>query len=309
MDGRIAIIGVAVLSLGLAACGSGSSEKASPSTQSVAKQAGAAEADAGTPGAGKWEQTWSDEFNEPAGTKPDPAKWGYKLGGDGSGNGERQLYTDVPGNASTDGDGNLAITAIKETPSGSSCWYGACQYTSARIRTANKFSQAYGRFEARVKVPSGRGLWPAFWTIGDDPNDVGWPQRGEIDVMEILGQAPGTVHGSLHGPGYSGGSAITKSYTLPPGGSFADGFHTFAIQWEPDVVRWYVDDQLYETRTPADLPSGTRWVYDHPFSIILNLAVGGNWPGDPDAKTTFPAQMKVDYVRVSKKADAAAPSG
>jgi beta-glucanase (GH16 family) len=308
MDGRIAI-GVAVLSLGLTACGSDSSEKASSPTKSVERQAGAAEGDAGTPPAGDWAQTWSDEFNEPAGTKPVPTKWGYKLGGDGFGNGERQLYTDSARNAATDGDGNLVITAIKETPPGSSCWYGACQYTSARLRNANLFSQQYGRFEARIKIPAGKGIWPAFWMIGDDPKDVGWPERGEIDVMEIVGHEPGRVHGSLHGPGYSGASPVTKSYALPSGQSFADGYHTFAVEWEPDVVRFYADDQNYETRTPADLPPGTRWVYDHPFSIIMNLAVGGQWPGDPDASTTFPAQMKIDRVRVFQKADAPAPSG
>jgi beta-glucanase (GH16 family) len=253
------------------------------------------------PGGGDWQLTWSDEFDGPAGTRPDPARWRYRLGSSAD-NLELQLYTDSAQNASMDGAGNLVITARQETPPGSSCWYGTCQYTSARIRTDGIFSQAYGRFEARIQVPAGRGLWPAFWMIGDDPDDVGWPNRGEIDVMEILGQDPALVYGSLHGPGYSGGSAINKTYTLPPGQSFADGFHTFAVEWEPNVVRWYVDDQLYQTRTPADLPRGTRWVYDHPFSIILNLAVGGNFPGSPDPTTRFPAQMKIDYVRVYKRA-------
>jgi len=286
------------LLLGLAACGSGSSDEASRPTQSVEKRAGAEEV--------RWDLTWSDEFNEPAGTKPDPGKWGYKLGGNGFGNSELQLYTDSARNASTDGNGNLVITAIKETQPAASCWYAACEYTSARIRTANTFSQAYGRFEARIHIPSGKGIWPAFWILGDDPAEVGWPARGEIDVMEILGQEPSKLYGTLHGPGYSGGNSISKSYTLPVGQSFAGGFHTFAVEWEPDVVRWYADDQLYQTRTPADIPPGSRWVYDHPFSLILNLAVGGNWPGNPDSTTTFPSQMSVDYVRVLKRADATA---
>jgi beta-glucanase (GH16 family) len=292
-----ALVVAGVLLVGPSACGSGSS---SDSTV-VKKEAGAAET-------GDWQLTWSDEFNGPAGTKPDPAKWRYKTGGDGFGNGELQFYTDSAQNASTDGVGNLVIAALKETNSGLSCWNGPCKYTSARIRTDGKFSQAYGRFEARVQVPTGRGVWPAFWTIGDDPTDVGWPERGEIDIMEILGNDPSKLYGSLHGPGYSGGQAVNKTYTLPAGQSFADGFHTFAIEWEPNEVRWYVDDQLYETRTPADLPPGTKWVYDHPFSMILNLAVGGNFPGNPSAETKFPSQMKVDYVRVYKRPEGAVPA-
>jgi beta-glucanase (GH16 family) len=293
----VAVATAGALLVGLAACGSGSSSDSNGSSSTVAKKAGAADA--------AWDLTWSDEFNDAAGTKPDPAKWSYKLGGTGNGNSERQLYTDSAQNASTDGNGNLVITAIKETPPGSTCWYGPCQYTSARISTKNKFSQQYGRFEVRVQVPSGQGIWPAFWMLGDDPGNVGWPQQGEIDVMEIVGHAPSTVHGSLHGPGYSGGSPLTKSYTLPAGQSFADGFHTFAVEWEPGVVRFYADDQLYETRTPADVPAGSEWVYDHPFYLILNLAVGGNWPGDPNAATEFPSLMKVDYVRVFKRSEGA----
>jgi beta-glucanase (GH16 family) len=292
-----ALVVAGALLVGVSACGSGSS---SDSTV-IQKEAGA------VPGAGDWQLAWSDEFNGPAGAKPDPAKWSYKIGNKKN-NEELQYYTDSEQNASMDGAGNLVITARKETPPGSSCWYGTCKYSSARIETAGKFSQAYGRFEARIQVPSGRGIWPAFWTLGDDPKGVGWPTKGEIDVMEILGQAPSTVYGSLHGPGYSGGAAVNKAYTLPTGQSFADGFHTFAVEWEPNVVRWYVDDQLYETRTPADLPTGTKWVYDHPFSILLNLAVGGNFPGDPDSKTQFPAEMKIDNVRVYKRSEGAAPA-
>ena len=282
-----------LLLAGFAGCG-GSSE-ASKTTQSVQKNAGVGP---------EWQLTWSDEFNDPSGTKPDASKWSYKLGGTGNGNSELEYYTDSAQNASTDGNGNLVFTAIKETPSGSTCWYGTCQYTSARISTKNKFSQAYGRFEARVWVPAGKGIWPAFWTLGDDPNNVGWPEQGEIDIMEIIGSAPSTVHGSLHGPGYSGGSPLTKSYTLPAGQSFDQGFHTFAIEWAPNEVKFFADDVLYETRTPADVPAGKQWVYDHPFYVILNLAVGGNWPGSPNAETKFPSQMKVDYVRVYKKVSA-----
>ena len=289
-----ALVVAGALVIGPSACGSGSDT----SSTVVEREAGAV---------GDWQLTFSDEFNGPAGTKPDPAKWSYKIG-DGRDNQELQYYTDSAQNASMDGNGNLDITALKETPSGSSCWYGTCKYSSARIRTAGKFSQAYGRFEARIQVQSGKGIWPAFWTLGDDPQGVGWPERGEIDIMEILGNDPTKLYGSLHGPGYSGGSAVNKTYTLPAGQSFADGFHTFAVEWEPNVVRWYADDQLYETRTPADLPAGTRWVYDHPFSMILNLAVGGNFPGNPDSATKFPSQTKIDYVRVYKQPEGAAPA-
>ena len=172
------------------------------------------------------------------------------------------------------------------------------KFTSARIKSRELFAQAYGRFEARIKIPSGRGLWPAFWMLGDNIKLVGWPSCGEIDVMENIGKEPATVHGTLHGPGYSAAAGISSPYELHGGRNFAGDFHLFAVEWEPNVIRFYVDNDLYATRTPADLPNGARWVYDHPFFIILNLAVGGNWPGPPDAKTSFPVSMLVDYVRV-----------
>ncbi len=247
-----------------------------------------------------WSLSWSDEFNTAASARPDSSRWGYDLGGGGFGNAERQYYTDRPENVSTDGNGNLAITAKKETLVGSSCWYGTCQYTSGRILTKNKFTQRYGRFESRIKLPAGQGVWPAFWMQGDNSGSAGtaWPGRGELDIMENVGYEPSSVHGSLHGPGYSGGAAISKRYTLPGGAKFSDAFHTFSVEWAPNEVRWYVDDILYQTRTPADLPAGTPWVFDHPFYILMNFAVGGQWPGDPSANTAFPQSMLVDYVRV-----------
>ncbi|MCX6526184.1 MAG: carbohydrate-binding protein, partial [Actinobacteria bacterium] len=247
-----------------------------------------------------WSLSWSDEFNTAASARPDSSRWGYDLGGGGFGNAERQYYTDRPENISSDGTGNLAITARKETLAGSSCWYGTCQYTSGRVLTKNKFTQRYGRFESRMKLPAGQGVWPAFWMQGDDSGSAGtaWPGRGELDIMENVGYEPSSVHGSLHGPGYSGGSAITKGYTLPGGAKFSDAFHTFSVEWAPNEVRWYVDDVLYETRTPADLPAGSPWVFDHPFYILMNFAVGGQWPGDPSATTAFPQSLLVDYVRV-----------
>ncbi len=249
-----------------------------------------------------WTLAWADEFNGPAGSPVDTTRWAFDVGGGGWGNNELEYYTDSTRNASTDGAGSLRITAVKETLARkvARCWYGQCQYTSARIKTKAKFEQAYGRFEARLKLPYGQGIWPAFWMLGADIDTVGWPACGEIDIMENIGREPSMVHGTLHGPGYSGASGVGGGYTLPAG-RFADDFHTFAVEWEPNVVRWYVDGQLYQTRTPADLPAGSRWVFDHPFFMLLNVAVGGNWPGSPDASTVFPQTMLVDYVRVYRR--------
>jgi beta-glucanase (GH16 family) len=241
--------------------------------------------------------TWSDEFNGPASTAPDPGRWRRDIGGSGWGNSELEYYTNSTRNAALDGAGNLVITARRENPAGYSCWYGTCQYTSARLLTSGTFTQAYGRFEARLKVPRGQGLWPAFWMLGNDIGSVGWPNSGEIDIMENVGFEPSTVHGSAHGPGYSGGSPLTGTYTLPGGQAFADGFHTFTVDWEPGAITWYVDGIQYSRKTPADT-NGNRWVFDHPFFIILNVAVGGTWPGSPNASTVFPQTMVVDYVRV-----------
>jgi beta-glucanase (GH16 family) len=244
---------------------------------------------------------FADEFDGPAGTPPDPGRWTHEVNGSGGGNNELQYYTDSTSNAALDGQGNLVITARKENPANYQCWYGTCEYTSARLNTASTFTQAYGHFEARVKVPRGNGMWPAFWMLGDNFGDVGWPNCGEIDILENIGREPSTVHGSLHGPGYSGGNPITGSFTLPNGEVFADNFHTFAVDWSPDQISWSVDGAVYQTHTPADT-NGNPWVFDHPFFLILNVAVGGNWPGPPDDSTQFPQQMLVDYVRVTTSA-------
>jgi len=249
-----------------------------------------------------WTLAWSDEFNGPAGSPVDTTRWTFDVGGGGWGNNELEYYTDSTRNASADGAGSLRITAIKETLSRkvARCWYGQCQYTSARIKTKAKFEQAYGRFEARLKLPYGQGIWPAFWMLGANIDTAGWPNCGEIDIMENIGREPSMVHGTLHGPGYSGANGVGASYTLAAG-RFADDFHTFAVEWEPGVVRWYVDGQLYQTRTPSDLPAGSPWVFDRPFFMLLNVAVGGHWPGSPDATTVFPQTMLVDYVRVYRR--------
>ena len=242
--------------------------------------------------------TFSDEFNGPAGAAPDAGKWRHDIGGSGWGNNELQYYTNRTDNVALDGAGHLALTARRGNPAGYGCWYGSCQYTSGKLTTAATFTQAYGRFEARMKLPRGQGMWPAFWMLGNDIGSVGWPASGEIDVMENIGSVPGTVHGSLHGPGYSGGSPLTGTYTLPNGQAFADGFHTFTVDWEPGAVTWYVDGIQYSRKTPADT-RGNRWVFDHPFYLLLNLAVGGNWPGPPNSSTAFPQQLLIDYVRVN----------
>ena len=250
----------------------------------------------------KWELVWRDEFGGAKGAAADAKKWAHETGGAGWGNRELEYYTGGAANAQLDGKGSLVIKAAALTPPGGfECWYGPCRYTSARLVTKEKFAQVFGRFEARIRVPRGQGVWPAFWLLGADIDKVGWPRCGEIDVMENIGREPSFVHGTLHGPGYSGAGGIGAPYTLPAGKLFADDFHTFAVEWEPNAVRWYVDGALYETRTPADLPAGSKWVFDHPFFIILNLAVGGAWPGDPDPATAFPQTMLVDYVRVYRR--------
>ncbi|HEY8228091.1 MAG TPA: glycoside hydrolase family 16 protein [Pyrinomonadaceae bacterium] len=249
--------------------------------------------------AAEWNLVWSDEFNGRNGSSTDSNKWSFDIGGKGWGNNELQTYTSRTSNAVIE-NGSLVIKTLKETFTGPDKITRG--YTSARLLTKNKFTQTYGRFEARIKLPYGQGIWPAFWMLGDNIDSTGWPNCGEIDIMENIGREPSVVHGTLHGPGYSGAKGITASYVLPNGRKFSDDFHTFAVEWEPNVMRFYVDGLHYRTRIPADLPVGTRWVFDHPFFIILNVAVGGSFPGDPDTTTSFPQLMRVDYVRVYRRA-------
>jgi beta-glucanase (GH16 family) len=249
-------------------------------------------------GAGRWQLSWSDEFDGADGSRPDPSRWVYDLGGDGWGNQELETYTDRAENARIEG-GALVITARAEKFTASD---GVPRdYTSARLKTLGRFSQAYGRFEARIRIPRGQGLWPAFWMMGVDIDSRGWPDGGEIDVMENIGREPNTVHGTLHGPGYSGADAIGMAFHSPDGTPFADAYHVYAIEWEPSEIRWYVDSHLYQTRKASDLPAGARWVFDHEMFMLLNVAVGGGWPGNPDQTTVFPQQMHVDYVRVYRR--------
>jgi beta-glucanase (GH16 family) len=246
----------------------------------------------------KWTLTWSDEFNGPDGTSPDPAKWKFDTGGGGWGNKELESYTARPENVVERG-GNLVLSEVKEDYTGADGI--ARPYTSGRIETKGLFAQAYGRIEARMKLPVGKGIWPAFWMLGDADPQVNWPAMGEIDIMEAIGD-PHTIYSTLHGPGYSGSNGISKKFPLPNGTAIDNGFHVYAVEWAPNDLKFYFDGDLIAERTPADLPRGATWVYEHPFFVILNVAVGGAWPGNPDETTPFPQQMLVDYVRVYRAA-------
>ena len=237
-------------------------------------------------GGGGWTLVWNDEFNGP---DINLNNWTYDLGvGDnGWGNAELQNYTDRSENARIE-NGALIIEARNER-------YRAQEYTSARLKTEGLHSFTYGRIEARMKLPYGQGIWPAFWTLGSNISTVGWPQSGEIDIMEHIGREPNNIYGTVHGPGYAAAESVGNMYT-ESNPDYVDTFHVYAIEWEADQIRWYVDDTLYGTVTPNDVPG--EWVFDHDFFLILNVAVGGYWPGYPDETTVFPQQLIVDYVRV-----------
>lgn len=239
-----------------------------------------------------WQLTWSDEFDGAAKALPDAAKWTYDIGTgqNGWGNQELQSYTNSPDNVSLDGEGNLVITALKNGNS----------FSSARLKTQGLFTQQYGRFEARLKTPYGPGIWPAFWMLGSNVETINWPQCGEIDIMELRGQEPHIINGTIHGPGYSGGNPITKPYALA-NARFDTEYHIFAIEWDKDKIDFFVDDFLYQRIERGDVPG--EWVYDQPFFMILNVAVGGNYVGFPTNDTPFPQKMTVDYVRVYQSAN------
>jgi beta-glucanase (GH16 family) len=250
-----------------------------------------------------WRLVWHDEFDTVIG--PD---WTFDIGtgtnNNGWGNNEHQYYTSRPENVRVE-NGVLVIEARRER-------YESREFTSARLKTAGRKAFRFGRFEARIKIPRGQGIWPAFWALGDDFRAAGWPKCGEIDVMENVGREPDKVHGTVHGPGYSGGNGISGTFELPrvsanrgadestAAPAFADDFHVFAVDWDAAKLTFSVDGRVYHTVTPADA-RGT-WAFDHPFFLLLNLAVGGNWPGPPGDDTPFPARMFVDYVRVYERA-------
>ncbi|HVK77322.1 MAG TPA: glycoside hydrolase family 16 protein [Kofleriaceae bacterium] len=245
------------------------------------------------PPVGGWRLTWSDEFDGPANTAPDRGKWKYDLGGHGWGNQQLEFDTDQLANAHLDGDGKLVITALKQS-------YNGNAYTSARLRTEGLLDQRYGRFEARIKLPTGAGIWPAFWLLGSRFAQVSWPECGELDIMELRGSEPDVVHGSAHGPGYSGGNPKTDRFELATG-TFADDYHLFSVEWSPGEVHWFVDDHHYHAIRAIDMPAGQRWVFDDgPMFVILNVAVGGWFGGEVDDRI-FPQSMYVDHVRVYER--------
>lgn len=249
-----------------------------------------------------WKMTFSDEFNAAKNTSFDKNKWTAEIGGKGWGNKELQYYTDSIQNVYHNGDGSLVIKVLEsDSKDSKECWYGKCKYTSARLITKNKFDQKFGRFESRIKIPRGQGMWSAFWMLGSNIDKVGWANCGEIDIMENIGREPSIVHGTVHGPGFSGESGITSEYSLLNKAKFADDFHIYAIDWKKNRIEFFVDGKLYHTVTPKNLNENKKWVYNQPFFMILNLAIGGNWGGVPDETTIFPQEMLIDYVRVYKE--------
>ncbi len=261
------------------------------------------------PGPSGWELAWSDEFDEPAGSPPNPANWAYEIGDttpdgkNGWGNEELQYYTDDPANAATDGAGNLVIT-LDEADGSQECYYGPCEFESARLLTQNKAEFAYGRIESRLLVPDGGpGLWPAFWSLGTDITYNPWPGAGEIDIMEYVSRIPNEIFGTIHGPGYNGGGSFNGIYDFSPA-RVDEQYHTFTVEWEPDLITWYVDGIQYHQATPADV-APNPWVFEKPFFLLLNFAIGGNFGGAIDPDNVYPQEYLVDYIRVYQGPDTA----
>ena len=271
----------------LAGCGSLTVSGPTPSEPTLAPPAPTAASDPNT-----WELIWSDEFDQPDGSAPDSSKWNHQKGGAGWGNGELQHYTNSVENAFIR-DGMLVIKANEEYMMGR-------DYTSARLTTQFKGDWTYGRYEIRAKLPNTQGIWPAFWLLPTRARYGGGPAGGEIDIMELIGSEPGRIYGTLHFGNPPERSS--NSFELPTGTAFSDDFHTFTLEWEPDEIRWYVDDVLFHSETEwfttgredAQPPAP----YDQYFYLLMNVAVGGHWPGNPDETSEFPQMMYVDYVRV-----------
>lgn len=251
-----------------------------------------------------WHLVWADEFNGPANSLPSESDWNFVRGWGPKGNHEIQFYcrpTDDDGpcdskihpNLYEDGEGHLVLTAI----------HNGQLWSSARLNTAGKHTILYGRVEARLRMEPGAGFWPAFWLLGDDIDKVGWPACGEQDIIEwVQNYGPSTTSSTVHGPGYSGGKGISRTFTFPGGGRIDDGeFHTYGMTWSPSRMEFYRDDpsKPFSVVTPADLPPGTKWVFDHPFYVILNFAIGeAGFPGSTDSTTPASGRMWVDYVRL-----------
>jgi hypothetical protein len=293
---------------------------------------GGARAPAGGGGPAGWHLIWSSDFAGSSGTSP--SGWTFENSGDGEGNHEQEYYVSAAQNASTrnavlDGHGDLAITARRNSDPGLRCSFDAagdyapaglpCRYISARLDSSALIIQRYGRMEARIEVPAGQGLWPAFWAVGTDIGAVGWPASGEIDTMEILGGRPDVLRAHLHGPiagtfppqPYAVSAGQGAGYQLPGDQSFSAGFHTYAADWYPDHISFSVDGHIYATIYKAAMPAGDTWVFGKPFYLILNLAVGSaqSWPGAPTSSTVFPATLLVNYVRVYSAGTTPAPAG
>jgi beta-glucanase (GH16 family) len=249
-----------------------------------------------------WVQLWSDEFDGAAGARIDSTKWSYETadgcteGICGWGNSEREYYTDAAENIALNGHGQLMIVA-RRAPAGLTCSYGPCLYTSARITTRGKLVVAPGRVEARIKLPAGQGLWPAFWMLGHNSPAVPWPACGELDIMENKGSQPATTSSAVHGPGYSGETPFAHANSLAHG-VLADDFHIFAVEWDSLGVRFFVDGIAHYGITRTAVEHYGPSILDQPFFLMLNLAVGGHFDGDPQSDAIFPATMLVDYVRV-----------
>jgi beta-glucanase (GH16 family) len=248
-------------------------------------------------------QVWSDEFDGAAGSSVDPAKWSFDLGDGctagicGWGNNEKEYYTNAADNVSLDGQGHLAIVA-RPAVLNTTCYYGPCKYTSAKITTRGKMSAAPGRVEARIRIPKGQGLWPAFWMLGNDFGTVGWPASGELDIMENKGSAPSTSSSAIHGPGYSGNTPFAHANTISAPATLADDYHLYAVEWDAVGASFYVDGIMHYQVLRVDIQRYGTSILDKPYYIILNLAVGGNFDGDPASDSILPATMLVDYVRV-----------
>lgn len=238
---------------------------------------------------------FADEFNN-----INTANWTFETGGGGWGNNERQYYT-AGQNAFIQNDaqagGNvLVIEARRDNPANYNCWYGRCEYTSTRLISRDKKTFTHGRIEARMKLPQTQGIWPAFWMLGNNIGSAGWPNCGEIDIMEHVGYEPTTTHGALHGPGYSGNTPFMGTHNL---GEYVNvNYHVYAVEWDANGIRWFRDNIQFYSVTRTQIQGYGNWVFDSPFFLLLNVAVGGNWPGSPDAGSVFPQRMYVDYVRV-----------
>ncbi len=240
---------------------------------------------------GEWELVWSDEFDEEAGEPINADFWTCEVGGWGWGNQQLEHNTDRTDNVVHDGEGNLVITAREEEFRGN-------DYTSGRCNSMDKVEFTYGRVEARINLPEGQGMWPAFWMLGADFPEIGWPETGEIDIMEYIGAEPRSIHGTVHGPEYYGSGGLGARFINDE--PVADDFHVFGIEWQPEIIRWTFNGEVYHELDPERLYGGT-WVFDDDFFMLINVAVGGTWPGSPDETTVFPQEMLMDWVRIYQR--------